>query len=55
MHYVSPDPDQVAATAGVTWAVTSRLDLTVVALVGHGGDADRYGLLLGVSPKVRLW
>lgn len=53
--YLSGDPAQGAATAGVTWAVNESLDLSLVVLVGFLDGSDQFGLLLGVSPKVRLW
>src|SRR2546421_3362815 len=55
VHFVSPDPDQLHATAGLTWAASDRLDLSIVGLVGFLPGADRSGVLLGVSPKLPLW
>ena len=52
--YFTGDPDQLAASLGIQWSPSELLDLSLVAVVGAGG-ADRYGLLLGVSPKVKLW
>jgi hypothetical protein len=52
--YLSDDPGQLAASIGIQWSPSELLDLSLVAVVGAGG-ADRYGLMLGVSPKVRLW
>jgi hypothetical protein len=51
----SGDPRQLLATAGATWSVTPTLDLSVIALAGFLAGSDRYGLLLGVSPKFRLF
>jgi hypothetical protein len=51
----SGDPRQLLATAGATWSATPSLDLSVLALAGFFAGSDRYGLLLGVSPKVRLF
>jgi hypothetical protein len=53
--FFSPDADQLHATAGVTWATTSALDVSLVALVGFLRGGDRAGVLLGVSPKFALW
>ena len=54
VHFLSPDPHQLVSTAGVAWAPTERLELSVVALAGLLATGDRYGLLFGVSPKFRL-
>jgi hypothetical protein len=35
--------------------VNDHLDVSLVSLFGAGGAADRYGLMLGVSPKLRFW
>jgi hypothetical protein len=53
--YVSPDPDQLHVTAGLTWSPNDNLDLSVVGLVGFLPGGDRLGLLVGVSPKLLLW
>ncbi|HXU83688.1 MAG TPA: hypothetical protein VN914_19980, partial [Polyangia bacterium] len=54
VRFWSADPTQLVATAGITWAASEHLELSVVGLAGLRG-ADRYGLLVGLSPKVRLW
>jgi len=53
--FISDDPGQLLATAGFTWSVTKSLDLSVVGLWGFLAGSDRYGALLGVSPKFRLF
>jgi len=53
--FVSDDPGQLLATAGFTWSVTKSLDLSIVGLWGFLAGSDRYGALLGVSPKFRLF
>jgi hypothetical protein len=53
--YFSGDPNQAAATAGLQWSPSEYLDLSIVGLVGFASGSDRYGVLLGVSPKVRLF
>jgi hypothetical protein len=55
VRFFTAEPTQLSATAGVTWSAGEHLELSIVGLVGVGGNADRYGILLGVSPKVRLW
>ena len=54
VRFFTSDPTQLFLTAGVTFSPTPMLELSLVGLYGlHGGD--RYGALVGVSPKVRLW
>jgi hypothetical protein len=53
VHFFSPDPPQFLTTAGLSYSPFSYLDLSAVALWGWLDGNDRYGLLLGVSPKVR--
>jgi hypothetical protein len=53
--FFNDDPTQLGFTTGITWSPSDRLDLSIVAAAGLSGHADRYGLLLGVSPKLRLW
>jgi hypothetical protein len=55
VRFISPDPPQLLATGGVTWSASESLDLSLVALAGFLSGSDRYGLLLGVSPKFRLF
>ena len=55
MRFVSSDPNQVLATAGFTWSALESLDLSVTGLLGFLAGSDRYGVLLGVSPKLRLF
>jgi hypothetical protein len=55
VRFVSSDPAQLLATAGLTYAANDNLDLSLVALVGFLDGSDRYGALLGVSPKLHLF
>jgi hypothetical protein len=52
--FVSPDPAQLMATAGLTFSASEDLDLSLVGLVGFLQGSDRYGVLLGVSPKLHF-
>src|SRR4029453_2751840 len=52
---VPPDNDQLNPTIGVTWSPTETLDVSVVLLGGVLSGGDRWGLLIGVSPKAQLW
>jgi hypothetical protein len=55
VRFLSSDADQLLATAGVSWSVTPAFDLSVAALWGFLSGSDRYGLLLGLSPKLRVF
>jgi hypothetical protein len=53
--YFSADPNQAAATAGVTWAAGPNLELSLTALVGFASGSDHFAMLFGIAPKIRLW
>jgi len=53
--YTTADNDQLTLTAGLELDPTEMLTLSLQALVGLIQGSDRYGVLLEVSPKVRLW
>jgi hypothetical protein len=53
VHFFSGDPHQFLTTAGLNYSPYRYLDLSVVALAGWLNGSDRYGLLLGVTPKFR--
>jgi len=55
VRFVSSDPPQLLATTGIKFAATESLDLSVVILVGFLEGSDRYGALLGVSPKIHFF
>jgi hypothetical protein len=55
VRFASSDPNQLLATAGFTWSPLETLDLSVTALWGFLAGNDRYGVLLGVSPKFHLF
>jgi hypothetical protein len=55
VRFVSDDPAQLLATAGSKWAATPWLDLSVVGLWGFLAGSDRYGVLVGLSPKLHLF
>jgi hypothetical protein len=52
--YFSDDPNQAAVSLGLQWSPNELLDFSIVAIAGVAGS-DRYGVLFGVSPKVRLF
>ena len=54
VRFVTSDPPQLLATAGITFAANDNLDLSLVGLVGFLEGSDRYGALLGISPKFKL-
>jgi hypothetical protein len=55
VHFLSSDPDQLLMAAGVTWSISEMLDVSLTGLLGVLAGGDRYGILLGVSPKFALF
>jgi hypothetical protein len=55
LHYFTSDPDQFQVSVGLQWSPSDVLDLSLTGLVGLPPGSDRYAILLGVSPRVRLW
>jgi hypothetical protein len=55
VHYVSGDPEELAGTLGLQLSPNEKLDLSVSGLLGLSPGSDRYGVLFGVSPKLRLF
>jgi hypothetical protein len=55
VRFLSSDPSQLLATSGLTWSVLPFVDVSIVGLAGVLNGSDRYGMLFGVSPKVRLF
>ncbi|HTJ43903.1 MAG TPA: hypothetical protein VL463_17475 [Kofleriaceae bacterium] len=53
--YTSPDAPELAGTLGLQWSPNPWIDLSVVGLFGLASGSDPYGLLVGLSPKARLW
>lgn len=53
--FASEDANQLVTTAGVTWSPSEMLDVSIIGLVGLLSGGDRYGLLLGIAPKLRLF
>jgi hypothetical protein len=53
--YTSRDPDELTTTAGVAWSPSDALELSIVGLHGWLPGGDQWAVLLGVSPKFRLW
>jgi len=55
VRFISDDPHQLLATAGLKLAAGQSLDLSIVGLWGFLAGSDRYGVLLGISPKLHLF
>jgi hypothetical protein len=55
LRALTDDPHQLYATLGFAYAVGKYLDVSAIGLVGFLSQGDRYGLLLGFSPKLRLF
>jgi hypothetical protein len=54
-YFISHDPNQLHATTGITWSATPNLDLSVVGVFGFLAGDDRYGILFGIEPKLRMF
>jgi hypothetical protein len=55
VHFLSHDSDQLLVTAGIAWSPIAALDLSLLGLVGVLANSDRYGVLIGVAPKLQLF
>jgi hypothetical protein len=55
IHWLTGDADQLQVTAALQWSPSDLLDLSLGGSVGLLPGSDRYAVLLGISPKVRLW
>jgi len=53
--FLSHDPNQLHATTGITWSASPNLDLSVVGIFGFLSGDDRYGVLFGIEPKLRMF
>ncbi len=53
VHFFSSDPHQLATTAGVSGSPLSYLDLSLVGIAGWLNGSDRYGIMVGITPKLR--
>ena len=55
VRFLSTDPNQLLATGGIAWSPRDEIELSVIGLLGFLAGNDRYGVLLGFSPKIRLF
>lgn len=53
VRFLSSDPKQIHVATGVTWSSWDWLSLSATGMVGLSRGSDRYGLLLGVAPRLR--
>lgn len=53
--FQSADDDQLTASAGIAFDPWDWLEVSLVGLGGLLDGGDRWGVLLGVSPSLRLW
>lgn len=53
-YYLAEYPKQLTLTAGAAWD-TAPMALSLIALYTPIGDADRFGVLAGVAPKITLF
>ena len=54
-YYLSSDPHDLHATAGIDWSPAKWLDLSLVGFAGFLPNGDRLGAFLGASPKLALF
>ena len=54
VRFLSSDPNQLLVTLGPAWSPNDSLELSVIGMWGFLSGSDRYGVLLGFSPKVRF-
>jgi hypothetical protein len=55
VRFLSSDPHQLLATGGLAWSPTEATQISLTGLVGFLDGSDRYGALVGVSQKLRLF
>jgi hypothetical protein len=55
VKFLSSDPNQLLATAGLAWSPTPATQVSLTGLYGFLEGSDRYGALLGLSQKIRLF
>ena len=55
VRYLTNYPHELLSTVGVLFSPSKYLDVSVVSLLGWLDGSDRYGLLFGLSPKLRLF
>jgi hypothetical protein len=55
VHYLSGEPYQITATLGLRREIAPCLEVSIVALAGQIDASLHFGLLVGLTPKVRLW
>jgi hypothetical protein len=55
VRFKSTYANQLGVTGGINWSPNENLDISLVGLVGFLSGNDRFGILLGVAPKMRLF
>lgn len=55
VSFRSGDPAQLVVTAGLAFDPRDDLEISLVALAGLLEGSDRYGVLVGISPKLSLF
>jgi hypothetical protein len=54
VKFLSSDPNQLLVTLGPAWSPNDSLELSVIGMWGFLSGSDRYGVLLGFSPRIRF-
>lgn len=55
VRYLTAYPHELLSTVGFLFSPSEYVDVSVVSLLGWLNGSDRYGLLFGLSPKLRLF
>jgi hypothetical protein len=55
VQYLSDAPHELLSTLGLSVSPSRYLDLSVTSMVGWFAGSDRYGLHLGMSPKIAIF
>lgn len=55
VRYLTNYPNELLSTLGLVLSPSKYLDVSVVSLLGWLEGSDRYGVLIGLSPKLRLF
>jgi hypothetical protein len=54
-YYLSPDPNELAASAGASYDVSQNLEISITTIVGFLSGYDRFAILMGATPKIDLF
>jgi hypothetical protein len=55
VRFIAAYPNQLVASAGLGWSPTPETQVTLMGLAGFFAGSDRYGALVGIARKMRLF